>query len=355
MRLAAIILLAAVSVAQSAIPMGFRDPAFLDRLNAARASVVPVDPYDNLLVLIEHDGTSNGIPNPTGDYDLTYGGDYAYVHCHNAPGLTGLNFEGTALTNIDLVGCNNIGVLNLANCAAMENIDLRYMTNIGSLMASYCSSLTNVDLRSLVSANTIEFGVCEALQEPPRLDSLEQLTGYLGFWGCISLKSLSAPLLWTCQDLVLVGCHTVTNLYLPSLFEVTGILYLNVNVDSSIELPQLYQCGQMGNSFYEEWYPMGVSMIYIPNFNGQYTTFIGFNGSYIESFYAPNMTTTADVIIPDANLNQTSVDWILISAIMAGKDSGTINLSGGNNSPPSDMAYVTDLQTAGVTVGVNSP
>ena len=157
---------------------------------------VSAEGNNSVVAYVEDDGTGNGT------YSVTIGGAGGKVIANEDS--SGLFYNFTALTKIDLSNFNTINVTDMSGmfygCSSLTSLDLSHFntSNVTSMtgMFNYCSSLTSLDLSNFNTSNVTNmiamFSECSGLKRlnVSSFDTSNVTVMIAMFINCSSLTSL---------------------------------------------------------------------------------------------------------------------------------------------------------------------
>jgi hypothetical protein len=298
------------------------------------AGGVIVDPYDNKLVYTRDGVGVVTVDGPVGNYNLATG-DISQIHCHNAPGITGLTvFTSLPLVTLDLVNLISISTISITICNSLTSIDLSSLNCpvVGVLDFNENDNLASINLNGITHAEHIDCSVCPLL------------------------TSVTASTLENVTDYFLFGSSGVTSISFPSLVSVDNNLFnFNNCVDLvSISLP-LFEYS--GGYWFGGVNCYALSSLYIPLFNGNG---IAFDFTSLTEIDAPSLVTASDLYFPDsAALNSLNFPLLESAATLyiSGTDINSVDLSaitsGMNYISAENNAVLTNFDIASVVFSAN--
>lgn len=323
-------------------------------IRARISQSIQTDPYDGILVYIDSGGTHT-VENPAGAYDFSFT-DITQIHAHNCPNITSITLEVCPdLVVVDLENLSGLVDFYVINCDSLTELSIPNLADsmAGNLWVSECDNLLTVDLSGVQQVDRIIINVNNSLTSI-NVGSLVEATSQFRIDTCPSLVSVLVQSLELSSDL-----GVFTNAALPSI-SFTSLLscdLFNASNNASIQsilLPVI----QSVSVFIAVNACPNLLAFDISGIATYPPSFITADGSTLLGSF-----TTGGTIIPDGatasfldcSLDEASVDEVLQSGVDGGMTSGTIELSGGANSPPSPSGVINAnaLILAGVSVTTN--
>jgi hypothetical protein len=322
----------------------------LDKVDDALIITVPTGGWDGTMVLATDDGTASyGISIPAGAYEL--GGEYF-------PGeaIVGALFRDGALTASEKSDAESYFVGNGAGVDYSEVtsfseywrdrseiiefplIDTSSGTNFYQAWY-FCTSLTSFPLIDTSSGTSFyqAWYYCTSLTSFPLIDTSSGTSFYQAWYYCTSLTSF--PLIDTSSgtgfDRAWSYCNSLTSFPLIDTSSGTGFYQAWYFCTSLTSFPLIDTSS--GTNFYQAWYYC--------------TSLTSFPANAFDNIKGGNLGRAFDA----TNLNEASIDGILVSLVISGIATGTRKFGQSGGSAPSaatGQPAIDTLRSRGWTVTV---
>ena len=257
------------------------------------------------------------------------------MEAYNCPALTGLSLQEIEVTTITIVNCPALKYFDMLTCSLIVSLNLGgCATTMDHISVNGCELLTtltnntvqhfdnavsgciingNISLATLSFASLIDFGTLAIYQN--------------------ALTTISMPLLQQHYNIFQISAELVTSLSFPAYVTGGVLTYITANPNLvSVSMPNYQHCA---GDYTVAGNPVMTTFACHVGWNFSDNSFDDFTGN---------------------DMNQATVDAIFHAGVIGGMTSGTIDTSGGTNSPPSAGTIATDiaiLTGAGVTCVYN--
>jgi len=327
---------------------------YLDKVDDELVINVPTGGWVGTMVLATVDGTASyGVSIPAGDYEL--GGRY-----FSSNNIVGALFRDGALTDVEKTDTESYFVDNgaLASYGAVTDFDSAWrsftaITDFPLIDTSsgisfsrawyYCSSLTSFPLIDTSSGTNFRFTWlrCTSLTSFPLIDTSSGTDFYRAWFGCSSLTSF--PLIDTSSGTTFrqtwFGCSSLTSFPLIDTSSGTTFRQTWYDCPSLTSFPLIDTSS--ATSFYSAWRGCSslTSFPLIDTSSGTDFYLAWYDCPSLTSFPANAFDNVKGsdfgYAFYDTNLNQESIDGILVSLVTSGIATGTRDFYQSGGSAPS--------------------